>query len=549
MKIENILRVGLMVLFVFQSAFLTGSTYYVDSQKGNDNNSGRNARSAFASLSRIRTLGLAPGDTVVLMPGSYFRESLILEEVKGSPEKLVVITGTNALSGSGDKRAVIDAAGFQNGVELINCAHIKVEYLAITANGGGVNTTDGEIGHQVGVKVHTSRAGDFRNITLENLLVYDIFFNEPGFTRGEAEVRSANGTQSYGWGIWFINRTDGATLADITVRNTQVRNVAHTGIKFTSSSRGGIRNVEVLNNVVFESGGPGIQMGGLQNGLFAHNLVNYSGSNNDTRKWGRGSGLWTWNTTDVIIERNQFLNANGPGDSAGCHIDYHCNNIIIQYNLSANNYGGFIEILGNNHNCAYRYNVSINDGRRVRGKNGAFQEGKVFWLSGYVGNRPPVGPFNSYIYNNTIYVDESLDANFAVTHTARGVLVANNIFYIKGNSKTVLGDQNRPDDGKGSGVDELVFKNNLYLRANNLPADLIIQDADAILGDPRFQNPGGLNIEDYVPTNTSKIKNKGIFVEPLPNDSIGLFIGLEVKHDILGNEISGPPPMGAIAPR
>ena len=136
-----------------------------------------------------------------------------------------------------------------------------------------------------------------------------------------------------------------------------------------------------------------MQMSGVKSGLVKGNYINGSGSNNDSRKWGRGSGLWTWGTTNEVIENNSFLNANGPGDSAGCHIDFNCSDVVVQYNLSVNNAGGFCEILGNNYNCAYRYNISVNDGYRVKGQNGAFQEGKIYWLSGYVGNKqqPKIG--------------------------------------------------------------------------------------------------------------------------------------------------------------
>ena len=67
------------------------------------------------------------------------------------------------------------------------------------------------------------------------------------------------------------------------------------------------------------------------------------------------------------------------------YIDFNCSDVIIQYNYSANNVGGFCEILGNNYNCAYRYNISVNDGHRMKGQNGAFQQGKTLWLSGFVG--------------------------------------------------------------------------------------------------------------------------------------------------------------------
>ena len=76
----------------------------------------------------------------------------------------------------------------------------------------------------------------------------------------------------------------------------------------------------------------------------------------------------------------------------------------------------------------YRYNISINDGHRIKGVDGAFQEGKIFWLSGYQGNKEPKGPVNSYFYNNTIYSDASIEAKFALDNTSNGIVIANNIF-------------------------------------------------------------------------------------------------------------------------
>jgi hypothetical protein len=67
-----------------------------------------------------------------------------------------------------------------------------------------------------------------------------------------------------------------------------------------------------------------------------------------------------------------------------------------------------------------------------------------------------------------------------------------------------------------------------------------------MVGNPVFRNMGGLNIKDYIPVNSQLIKNKGIEIERLPVDSIGLKIGLKAEPDILGNKITGMPDMGAI---
>lgn len=428
-----------------------------------------------------------------------------------------------------------------------NCSHIEVSNIIITANAGEYpKSKNTKSNMRCGVLVKATAAGNYENIQLSNLWIKDIFFEEPGFERGKKEVRTANGSQSYGWGIRFINSSKEASMENVSVENCTIENVAHTGIKFTSGQLG-ISNIRVINNKVLNTGGPGIQLSRVKDGLIAGNVVNYSGSKDDSRKWGRGSGLWTWGSSNVVIEHNYFMNANGPGDSAGCHIDFNCSNVVVQYNFSANNAGGFCEILGNNFNCAYRYNVSVNDGHRIKGENGAFQEGKIFWLSGFSGKgKKRTGPFNSYFYNNTIYVSKDIVSKIAVDRASAGVLIVNNIFHFEGESKLVLGDQYKPEKAGVSQVKNIVFKNNLYLHKSNWPEGVLIQDDDKIYGDANFLNQGGTEISDYTPKNIKLVKDAGIEITPIPQDSIGLTIGLKAEFDILGNKIKDRPDMGAI---
>ena len=521
------------------------TVYYLNSETGDDGNMGTSTENPFKTISRINSINLKPGDQVLLAAGQVFHGSLILNNVKGNKEKPVLI----ASYGESPDMPVIDATGYSNAVLLENCSFVEIEKLKLTANGKGLlNENTGNM--RCGILVHVTMEGNYRHIYLRNLYIKDIFFENIGFKRALNEVNTANGTQNYGWGIRFINNIENAVINDVQVHSCTIENVAHTGIKFTSRRSGtdnyGIEDIKVYKNKVIATGGPGIQMGGVSRGHIRGNYVKGSGSSDDTRKWGRGSGLWTWGSTDIIIEKNHFINASGPADSAGAHIDFNCKNIILQYNFSANNAGGFCEILGNTHNCAYRYNISVNDGYRVKGENNAFQEGKTYWLSGFVGNKPRSGPYNSYFYNNTIYVDKSIVSKIAVDKAASGALLMNNIFYIMGDSKLVQGDQYKPDIPGVSTIKNVVFENNLYLERYSWPKDVLIQDIKPLIGDPEFRNPGGISIQDYYPGNKSLIKDKGIEINRIPSDSIGLFIGLKVKYDILGNKIRGLPDLGAI---
>jgi hypothetical protein len=537
------LLLGLLISFG-SILCVQGKSYYFNAQDGQDNHDGTSPKSAFKSLFKIADINIYPGDSILLASGVTFKGTLILKNISGTYAKPIVVS-TYAFNG--DEKAKIDAKGFANGILLQNCNFIQVSNLFITANGGKLEAINGKLPDmRCGVLVNTSIAGKYSDVSLKNLIVKDVYYEEPGFIRGKDEVRTANGTQKYGWGIRFINDTEGAFFENILVENCDVSYVSHTGLKLTGRKES-IKNIKLLNNKITHVGGPGVQMSGVKKGLVSGNCVNGSGSRSDSRNWSRGSGLWTWGTSDVVIEKNAFLNANGPGDSAGCHIDYNCNNIIVQYNLSANNAGGFCEILGNNYNCAYRYNISVNDGYRIKGKDGAFQEGKIFWLSGYVGDKvKPKGPFNSYIYNNTIYTKNEMIAQVAVATSAAGVLVANNIFHIEGESKFVAGDQLKAESIAQVNIENCFFQNNLFLTQNSWPKETIIQDTKPLYGDAKFTNKGGFKLEDYIPTNTTLIKDKGIMIKKINGDAIGLEVGLAVEYDILGNKITGKPDLGAI---
>ncbi len=544
------------ILLVFAGQ-VRAESYYVHPFLGKDANRGTSPEKPWKTLGKVNKTRFKAGDKVLFAANTKFWGSLVIRGQRGGKGKPILYATYDGGTLPSDKRVTLNAKGKLYGILVENSSHIRVSNFHITANGGGLsekflaewkqkkkNARRFKTLMRLGVLVDSSDITE--NIHFEGLRIEDVFFNEAGVSRSIEETRTSVGTQEYGYGMRFFSQK-GAVLKDVRVSRSSIRNVSHTGMKYTS--RGGkVINMVIDNSHVEDVGGPGLQMSGVRGGYVAHNIVSGSGSVNDSRNWGRGSGMWTWGSHNILIEHNQFMNANGPGDSAGFHVDFNCTNIIFQYNLSANNAGGFIEILGNNHNSAYRYNVSVNDGHRIKGKNNAFQEGKIFWLSGFVGRkRKQHGPYNSYIYNNTIYVKKESVAKMAVTRTAKGVMVVNNIFHIMGRSVAVRGDQYRPaPQDKRRLVEHTVFKNNLFLKKGSWPRSIAIQPSGSFYGDAGFVNGGGLNIRDYIPQNKRLIKDRGVVVPKIPGDKVGLVVGLDVKKDILGNPIRGLPDMGAI---
>ena len=453
-----------------------GHTYYFNSISGDNSNLGSKEK-PLKSLDFITNINLKEGDKILLANGSTFVNTINLIKENG-------IEVSNYKIYENTKLPTINSKGKIAAVFIENSSNINISNIEITANGGGAN----EFLHKklktdlrTGILYLVTDKKIHNNLSISDVKIRDVFFEDPGYVRSEREVRTPNGTKSYGWGIRIVNLSENGNLENITINNSEFKNISHTAIRFKGVRENQFKNLEIQDNVVLRTGGPGMVFNSTRN-LFARgNDINYSGSFDDSRKWGRGSGLWTWGTSYAVISQNKFQNANGPADSAGCHIDFNCNDVIVENNLSRNNAGGFIEILGNNYNCSYRNNISINDGHRVKGKNGAFQEGKSFWLSGYNGNsKKRNGPFNSYIYGNRIYVGKDIIPKIAVDKASKGVFVSNNIFYFENDPVLVLGDQYKPDTGGGSEIKNVFFKNNIFLN-DHWPKDVLIQPSASIV--------------------------------------------------------------------
>jgi hypothetical protein len=516
-----------------------GVTFYVDSKTGDDANDGLSPETAWRTLVKASGREYRAGDRILLRRGCVFNGEFLMNAV-GTAKEPVIVDAYDGGDGA-TELPVIDAKGCLAGVRLVGCEHVEVSNLEITSDAGEPEEKEART-QRYGVLVSAREGGKRSHVYLKSLYIHDIF------ATAQAEAGGKNKTSNKGMGIRFFSGGDEESfLSDILVEDCRIERTGFTGIGVHCGNREAEffnNDIRILNNVLRNIGGPGIQPGWGRNILVRGNVVDGSGSYVDERMHGRGSGIWPFACHDVLIERNKFMHARGKADSCGAHIDYNCKNVVVQYNLSLDNEGGFVEILGNDVNCAYRYNISINDGGRIKGKNGAHQEGKTFWLSGFIGKKPKTGPFNSYIYNNTIYLKPEIVSCFSVSPTTDSALVANNIFYLPGGVASVGGDQDNRRVPKGAKARNVIFANNIC--AAELPPSIFTEIRDTSSADPMFKNAGGVEPSDYAPTNVEAVKDKGVRIERLAGDEIGLAIGLDVESDYFGNKISGPPDIGAI---
>ena len=352
------------LLFAANASAASGRAFHIDAENGSDARDGLTAASAWKSFSQLENITLKSNDQVLLKRGVTFQGSLILKNANGTESAPIVIDayGEGSLP-------IIDASATGTALELTACSYVQVKNLELTSDGAKSKTANPD---RYGVNFKANGETACSHILLKDLYIHDIFdLKEVGvgqgiYSRAENPVRPNN----------------------LTIEHCRFERTSRQAVYMKSADY-----VNILDNNMKDIGGPAINFETVKNLIIRGNEVDHPGSKIDPRMHGRGSGAWTIYCTDVLVEKNKFMHAWGINDSCGFHMDIGNNNVVAQYNLSLDNAGGFVEILGNNHNCAYRYNISINDGWRIKGKDrnlevnedaesNAKNFGYVLWTSG-----------------------------------------------------------------------------------------------------------------------------------------------------------------------
>lgn len=570
------------------SAGLTyNRTIYVDAEGGDDSQDGLSSDRAIKSLDRLAEMKLTAGDEVLLKGGVKHAGTIELIDLNTSTagENTTIHIGSY-----GNGKATLDFAGYPAGVLIKNSSNIIISDIKITANGSPnpdkymLRTADTNTRDRIGVQIHNGwfdsskedpSTRNMYNLTISNVDFYDIFYynendentptNRPCRSWSEPSV-------NYGYAIKGYNQGPNTKVENLLVEDCTVRDVSNMGVQITGGGTSIFNNLKFTGCNFDKTGGPGYMFANCNNGVLERSRTYLSGSFDDPRKWGRGSGMWLMNCDGFLIQCNQFEGASGIGDSCGAHIDHGNRNVTIQYCLSRNNAGGFVEVLGKNRNCSYRYNVSIDDGWRNSQKNDPAQSaqywdgttaltlGTILSVSGYTGG-DFIGPYQTYIYNNTVVSTDDREDGFInpfvfqVTTSAVGVYIANNIFYVPQQMYQGWSQHTTTQDGVkvinekafdfrkayAVGSDfavrdmteaeleafDIELKNNLfqlynpkYPAAQNALPEIGIGylDQKALGGDPQFVNVNGKMAEDLIPSNKSVVE-RGIKIEQLESDT------------------------------
>ena len=490
--------VFLISTFCFFLEKATASVFYVNNSTGDDNNNGLSPLTPFKTIDKLNTLLFNPGDSILFKSGEEFKGMFW---VKGSGnQQNPIFLG----SYGGSTKPILNGDGYQSCILIYNDDGIVIKNLQLNNEnshldslgnvkqligfGGAANTWGSGKNVRFGVKVVTD-TDSLNYFVMDSLEIHHVF-----------PTPSLSSNIHKGYGIKFETQSDTANndynlISNVNISNCFIHHTGHYGIWIKSiglNNLDGFKNSNItIENTLFEhTGGSGFVPNKSIDVLVESCVFNHTGSSDDSRMWERGSGMWPFDCKNVIAQHNYFMNAHGPADSYGAHIDYGNENVVFQYNYSYNNEGGFVEILGDNINCGYRYNISVNDGHREDPNNTPWdKKGKIFWVSNFCGSGSVRCPSSgSFIYNNTVFVNDSINPEIYFWPNIGDILMYNNIVYV-GSSGQVLPTliQNN--------LNTLDISHNLFYDSARIDLDTDLIN-NALWGDPALLNPSMLGIDD-----------------------------------------------------
>jgi hypothetical protein len=408
----------LLVGSFLMPTLVRAANYYVDSENGDDANSGTAMSQPWKSLELVNNHVFQPGDQLLFKAGSRFTGQL-RPQGSGKIENDTPVPITIGKYGAGAKPRIDGAGQFLDTLLLRNVEFWEVSDLEITNRGSN------RASWRTGVRVVTDGFGKMRHIYLRNLYVHDV----NGDLRKEQE----------GCGIYFESRgRNQSHFDDLRIENCHVVRTDRNGICQRNGSRARSLRVVIRGNLLEDIGGDGIKIWGSNGALVEHNIVR----GGRMRCADYAAGIWPFDSDDTLIQFNEVSGMRGTKDGQGFDSDYRCRRSVFQYNYSHNNEGGFFLICAPGHsyneNTIIRYNISQNDG---------VNSARIFHIS---------GAKNTKIYNNTIYVGANQNLPLVLFDEwdggfARDTFFYNNIFYVDGQVSYRLGRS-----------ENTVFANNVF---------------------------------------------------------------------------------------
>ena len=459
----------LLIVFLSSCSNLDSHSIYIDSNEGDDKNSGNSKQNAWATLVNLDKTKLKPGTTIYLKANSEFNGFIEINDsgIKGNP--IILKSYGNGkkpiINGNGEKKYTI---------LLNNVEQIIIDGIEITNKGSQ------RLEARTGLTILAENSGDLNNIIIQNMVIRDV-----------------NGSlvKNDGGGSAILIRKFGEKLKSringLKILNNHIYKTERNAINFRASVDRDKwypnLNVIVKNNLIEKVPGDGIVIFGCDGAIVEHNtLRDFPDILPDSEA---AAGIWPFSSDNTIIQFNEVSGHKAKWDGQGYDSDWNSVGTIIQNNYSHDNYGGFLLVCnagssyGKNINIGtvntiIRNNLSINDGIRPypTTRRGVFSP--TFHITGPVEN--------TYIQDNIIIIpkkNSNIDNTIVRIDNWGGpwpmkTTFDNNKFYFNGEMKNQLRERKNIEfvrnvfskKLKESGID---YSKNKVLRTENFNIELI----------------------------------------------------------------------------
>jgi hypothetical protein len=505
-------------------ALAAATTYYLDADKGSDENKGTSPQSAWKSLDKANARSLAPGDSLLLKRGCVFRGNLA---PKGSGrEGAPIILGAY---GEG-ARPVVSAPAADNPKKLAAITLFNQEYWTLR----DLETVGG---NTRGIFV----SGNVANGLIRGISILDCYAHGVG---GESTVENDKDNGCIILSTGFSNNTqfEGALIEGCEAADT--KRWAGIMIFGAYDKTGRSALCAIRSCVAHDVYGDGIVMFECSDGVI-EDCVAYECGKAPVKKVGTANGIWCWSSDRVVIQRCEAYRIHSPDiDGGGFDIDYSCHDCVIQHCYAHDNdgYGASIfgamddyfgdAALGVTSGAILRYNVLANNCRSGgKATMGDFYLGT--WNKGAIAGARIYGNVSFWNPNGSAPALAAAGVTFAPGTTS---LFRDNIVYSNSRSLVQVPEKGIELDGNcyyyaGTGmpiwkVGETAYGSfAIYTRTTG-------QDQDSLVDDPRLAAPTYHGVGDrpsaYALVSTSPCLGAGLPVEgeaPSATADIGAYQG------------------------
>ena len=144
-------------------------TFFIDAEKGNDTSDGLSPDKAFKTLQKLDAVKFSFGDQILLKGGLIYPGSISLLNLNNSLPRNKKENRRIHIGSYGQRKAIIDCAGFKAGIWIENTSNVDITDLKITGNGGAEKK---DIKQRYGIRILSSTAID--NSLVNAIFVYNV---------------------------------------------------------------------------------------------------------------------------------------------------------------------------------------------------------------------------------------------------------------------------------------------------------------------------------------------------------------------------------------